>query len=174
MNTNHKQIKISHEDWETEVDEEIAPLILELHKRELYTYMSCQENMPGYVWILFASFIGAEEFMNIVCDKYSDKPTSLYQRMSGNLDYDDHEEEPWIFSSHVEDYNLSYEPETDEDGDEILNEVHKGKKPDFNFSVSVRFPRSDLKNVFKKLGLKYVPAKQVAVSNVRKLNPKAN
>ncbi len=166
MNTTHKQVKISHEDWEEEVDEEIAPLILALWKKDIFTYMSCQENGEGTVWILFASFIGAEEFMNIVCDKYDEEPESLYQRISGNYSYDEDDGE-WSFTPHVEDFSLSYKTNKDD----TIEEVHKGK-PDFNFSVSVRFPRSDLKEVCKKFGVKYKAPK--VKKPVRNLNPKAN
>ncbi len=150
---NHKTVPVTHDNITADIDEDIAPLILELWKRDMFTFNSCQENKPGIVWIQFASFIGAEEFLNLVCDKYSPKLTSLYQRISEDWN-DENSNKQWTFTSHIEDFNLSYE-EDDEDED-MIKEVHDGK-PEFNFSVSVRFPRSDLKNIFKKLGIKDVP-----------------
>ncbi len=63
--TLHKQVPIQWEGRSAEVDEGIAPLILAIWKRGIDTVMSCQENRPGVIWIMFASFVDAKWFLDL-------------------------------------------------------------------------------------------------------------
>src|SRR6266540_6661346 len=58
MSTTHKQAHIQHGEIEADVDERIAPLIVELWRAGVTTRMSCQEfgeydGPPSGVWIVF-------------------------------------------------------------------------------------------------------------------------
>jgi hypothetical protein len=139
--TEHKQVYIKAYGREAEVDEEIAPLILELWRCGIWTLMSCQEGAHGYVWVCFPDPNEAAEFMNIVAE-FDPAPESLYQRMLSDWDVPNN----WIFDTFPRDDNLFEEDPTSDD----VHEYHKGP-PDFAFEISVRFPPSDLPAVMTKL-----------------------
>src|SRR5262245_35438023 len=66
--TYHKQVRIRWKHQQAEVDEGLAPLILEIWKHGIDTIMSCQENQPGIAWIDFASAKDAERFLTLVAE----------------------------------------------------------------------------------------------------------
>jgi hypothetical protein len=146
--TIHKQIHIQYGDNEAEVDEDIAPIILECWKNDIETVMSCQNNVPqGFVWICFMSFFDASKFMNLVANKYQKNPKSIYNRVLGNWVDDSIERKLWRYSTNPIDLNLSQTPDED---DVYLNETHEGD-PDFIFDCSIRFPCTDMKKVLSQL-----------------------
>jgi hypothetical protein len=133
---------------DADVDEKIAPLVLNLWKLGLKTNMSCQNNR-GKVWIDFFCAFDAEEFCNHVAE-YSDEPDSVYQRMNGGLLGGD-PNYGWEYDIHPCDHGLSYEWEEDEFGEEDPIESFDGEHT-FIFSVSVRFPIEDLEHVENRIG----------------------
>lgn len=138
---NHKTKLIQHEDMEAEVDLKIADLILNLWKLDLTTTNSCQDNNPkDWIWIEFASTLDAEQFLNICANEYSDDVDSLYNRIRQEWDG---AKDSWKYSTCIDDYNVHQE--IDEEDDSII-EISLGK-PDFMFSMSIRFPAYDLKEV---------------------------
>lgn len=145
--TTHEQVHISLEDDEADVDKEMAPIILECWKNDIWTLLSCQENHPGVAWIEFLSPYCASKFMDIVANKYESKLKSLYNRIAGNWDSISEELEKWEYNILPFDFNLTQTPD---ENDEYLNETHTGK-PEFGFSVSIRFPRSDMKTILRRL-----------------------
>jgi hypothetical protein len=142
--TMHPQTRIRWGDWEADVDEGLAPLLLEIWKRGLRTQMSCQENEPGVAWIAFASLMEAQLFLDLValrlCDE--DKQTVndrthvakvsiwrlLYSRMVGCGD------DRWKYSVYVHNWGDS-----------------PTRRPQVQFMMSVRFPVSDIPLIMEQL-----------------------
>lgn len=72
MSTQHPQVLIAHDEWEADVDERIAFLILALWRDGIPTICSCQGgDDSGPPWIAFASVALAERAM----DKLDPKPS---------------------------------------------------------------------------------------------------
>ncbi len=146
MKTLHKQVAVTVGRRTGEVDEMIAPLIEELWKAGIDTDMSCQNNRPGIVWIMFPTAADAEGFMSIVAE-YEEGRGTLYARMSNLLCPDPDSTTPhWEYAIHVEDFGASYE----EGDDGEYEAVHDGI-PDLAFSVSIRFPHADLPTILARL-----------------------
>lgn len=128
--TEHQQTELRVGPRHALVDAGIAPLIEQLWLAGIGTDLSCEENKPGIAWIDFTSPRDARRFLNIVA-RYDRDEDSLYDRaMRG----EGHPSPAWTYDLHLWDYSLV---EDDED------ETHLGR-PAFHFSVSVRFPRSDM------------------------------
>jgi len=149
MNTTHKQVFVRVGDMEAEVDQGIAALIREIWKAGIGTLNSCQENQPGIVWIEFVTCEDARCFLNIVA-AYEDGLDTLYNRARQGwnpIDEDDMMHPFWSYDIHPED--LALQEEIDDAGD-VLAETHPGA-PEFEFSVSIRFPECDYPLVLKRL-----------------------
>lgn len=142
----HKAILVRWEDEEAWIDEELAPLILELWKAGIGTVNSCQENRPGWVWIEFYDTSHAVAFINIVA-RYEEGIQTFYNRIrqawvprEGEL------EEAWEYSVHPIDmavYDISVD-------DRYIEESCSGPSA-FIFSLSIRFPRPDLPLILKRV-----------------------
>lgn len=140
----HKARLIKWKDQEAEIDIEIADLILNLWKLELDTFNSCQDDVPrGFVWIQFASAYDAEMFLNYVSE-YSEEPNSVYGRITRA--WGDPTDLDWLYTPHIEDYGVD---EKVMDDDTILS-TFTGQH-EIQFSISVRFPHSDLAFVEKRI-----------------------
>ena len=150
----HEQTRIKLGTREAEVDAEIAPLIEEIWRADLWTCNSCQNFCDeGRIWIEFSRAEKAQRFLDIVAEEYDPDPWSLYQRIRchwtpSDIDYDDFERDhrwhyevfwPW-------DNNIVVDPELGSDLEEI-------GPPSFSFALSVRFPRGDLEEVYRRLRL---------------------
>jgi hypothetical protein len=138
--TKHKQVHIAGYGLEADVDEGIAQLIKELWRCGIWTRMSCQEGLYGYVWLNFFNSFEADRFLNIVAEG-DPKPGSLYRRIL-NLD---EEHDNWIIQSSVYDYGPAEESLEDDLGSQGHGPSHIG------VSISVWFPSSDLPTVMRKL-----------------------
>ena len=138
----HKQIHLSGYGQEADVDEGIAPLVLELWRCGIPTVVSCQEGARGYVWLQFLFPSLASFFMSVVAG-YDPEPGSLYQRALG------YSEGPgnWASSAEPVDLNLI---EKYDGRDDTVEQSHAGE-PYFLFAISVGFPPSDLPAVMKAL-----------------------
>jgi hypothetical protein len=146
---NHKTVSVSSGDLVADIDEKIAPLIKRLWDLGLQTSNSCEDNVPqGWVWIEFDSCSDAQRFLNLVAD-YSEDRNSLYNRIRQGWDSDD-DELFWKYDVIPNDLGVAMDLVVDEDGDESIDETFLGKS-DFIFSVSIRFPQTDLEQVMKSL-----------------------
>jgi hypothetical protein len=136
MMPKHKQVHIRYGDIEADIDERIAPLILELWKADIVTALSCQNN-NNRIWIEFLSARDAEKFLNIVGAVYERAPESLYNRIT-NVWVPENERrwlnKFWEYDAHPTDWSVSQNGEHEERDSEV----------DFSFSISIRFPKSDL------------------------------
>ena len=123
--SDHKTVRVQWNGMDAEIDEEIAPLILELWKAGLMTMMSCQDSPEGWVWLQFPFVVFAEAFMDLI-EKESGI-AGLWQR--------------WRFDV----YPVT-RPET-HFGDYPKELMPKGSS--LRFAVSVRFPKADLPAVLE-------------------------
>ncbi len=152
MNNNaprHNQQLISWGGQEAEVDEELAPLILGLWKRGIVTVNSCQENQPGIAWIEFLTAEDAAVFLNLVA-QYAEGADTLYNRINHRWDSID-ENKPfsapfWKYDVHP--FDAGIVEELIDEG--TLSEEHLGVN-EFYFSVSIRFPRTDLPRILERV-----------------------
>jgi hypothetical protein len=128
------------------IDEDMASLIGELWKAGIVTVTSCEENRPGIAWIQFATAEDAACFLDIVV-RYEEGDDTLYNWVTGRWA---REHPPaasrWGYALLPED--LALHAEVDED--DSVDEWHDGV-PEFVFSVSVRFPRTDLGIVLERM-----------------------
>jgi hypothetical protein len=143
----HKQVLIRHGDTETEVEEELAPLIQALWNAGIDTALSCQENLPGIAWIMFPTFMDAEMFLTLVA-QYPELGSAenrdperfcqtLYARVKRHGSGDN-----WVYRAHIDDLARDFEPE---------DAPEHSKPSDMCFSLSVQFPRSDLPLVLERV-----------------------
>ncbi|HVM14408.1 MAG TPA: hypothetical protein VM287_08775 [Egibacteraceae bacterium] len=143
----HPQVHIELGDRQADVDEGIAPLIMELWKAEIDTVMSCQDN-NGHVWVQFASAPDAEDFLDIVAGDYDEDVFSLYNRVTGEYEDDDWEtfraEHAWSYDCAPMDYNAAL---VDEDGEVEV----PGPERAIVLHISVRFPHYDYDDVLARL-----------------------
>lgn len=146
--TEHPQVEISFGDRAAQVDEGIAPLILELWKAGIDTVMSC-ENNNGRVWIQFPSSDDAEQFVSIVAEDYDEDIYSIYNRAVGGWEDDDWEtfrnEHAWRYDCSAEDYNAAL---YDENGE---LETPAGSNRYIVIWVSIRFPLYDYEEILRRV-----------------------
>jgi hypothetical protein len=144
----HPQVHISVGDREADVDEGIAPLIVELWKADIDTVMSCQDN-NGRVWVDFASAADAEQFLDIVAGAYDEDVHSFYNRITGEYEDDDWQtfraEHAWRYDCSPMDYNGALHDER--------GEVEQPAEAErcIVFHISVRFPPYDLEEVLAQM-----------------------
>lgn len=144
----HKTVPIEYAGFSADIDEGIAPLILELWKADIMTFNSCQENRPGIIWIEFAHPVAVEDFLNIVTS-YDEEPCSLYRRIRG---------EGWLEDLPEDEVgNWEYDVLGPHDiaVDETLtdNEIFESSSGpcEFAFTMSVRFPVGDYQRLLERL-----------------------
>jgi hypothetical protein len=139
-NLKHKQVHLQWNDWESDVDEGIAPLILELWKAGILTSLSCEENRRELMWIMFPDAFCAQDFLNIVA-KYEEDSESLYQRIKNGWTRHRKDDAPgtWEYDVGIDDYSVELIVDDEEN---IAEEVCTGPA-DFVFGLSVRFPKTD-------------------------------
>jgi hypothetical protein len=147
--TEHKTKRVVWGDREAYIDRGIASLILELWKADIDTCNSCENNVPrGWVWIEFTTAHDAESFLNIVAQDYDEDADSLYQRINRLWQGDDIDErKDWIY--HVYPIDLSLEHAVDEV--EGTCEIVPDGPAQFMFTVSIRFPRTHLAEVTRRM-----------------------
>ena len=138
----HKTVLVRVGGNEEQIDAEIAPLIAEIWRAGIETVMSCQDSPAGFVWIEFPSDMDARLFLDAVTE-YEDGPDTLYNRIA-HVWHVGPETEAffWIYDTFPEDTSLDY------GSDGVVS--HTGA-PDFCFSYSVRFPRTDLPTVLARM-----------------------
>ncbi len=137
--TAHRQVSIAHGEWSAEVDERIAPLILECWRAGWPTSRSCQHHGPSRkAWIEFDHADGAGAFLSVVA---ADAPRSLVERMH------------WCFNCFsrqsgvlIGDAAGAWELHAQVLGTENATEG-------LGISVSVLFPRRDLSRALKHMAI---------------------
>jgi hypothetical protein len=141
----HPAVRVVWSDQDADIDETIAPLILEMWKAGVRTANSCEDNLPqGFVWIQFRTTQDAERFLNIIGEFEDDDPApSRYRRMLGEGEWPNE----WRYAIGLEDWAVDWE--VDEDG--LIIETRGQDRPILCFWVSIRFPRSDLSWVTERI-----------------------
>jgi hypothetical protein len=136
----HKTVTVRVGIMEAQIDVGLAPLIEEIWKADILTLNSSEENHPGIAWIEFRSSDDASRFLDIVAGEYDDDLRGLYNRIRQEWDDSDGPVEgTWDFAIYPVDRSVD-QWITDED---MIEEEPIGP-PDFDFTVSIRFPREDL------------------------------
>jgi hypothetical protein len=147
--TRHKQVPIAWKGRYAEVDEELAPVILSLWKAGIDTCNSCQDNFPGIAWVEFPTMLDAKRFLDLVA-VYPDERDmravngrlyvgdvpfweTLYGRITGWGNDDDWRYDVNVHNGSVDEHIVN---------DEVVQTCFGPS--DFEFFVSVRFPRTDL------------------------------
>lgn len=142
--TDHKQVKISYQDKEAEVDEEIAELILAIWKHDINTTLSCQENRPGIVWISFLTVADGEKFLSL-CSRQFPKTEKVWKTLYGRINGFGSQGD-WEYDVGPQDINaLDFLNEKDE------VEYNVTGPAQIFFFLSVRFPKSDVPKILKRL-----------------------
>jgi hypothetical protein len=143
----HKTIHIEHEGRAADIDEMIAPLILEMWKAGIETAECCQNFGGRSVYIHFPDTQNAERFLNIVGAVHEQGLRSLYNRLSDYY-YPFPENQRtqakfWSYIAGVRDRAI------------VRGKTHTEDEqigpPQFRFSVSIIFPQSDLEAVMRRL-----------------------
>lgn len=138
----HPTVEVSVGEWSEQIDVEIAPLIEQIWRSGIETTNSCQENPTGRVWIEFLTAFDAADFLDAVVGGFSQNPNSMYARIR----QDSEEKERWEYSVHPRDASLEQVWLSDDE----MQEVPTGP-PEFVFSHSIRFPKSDLPLVIERM-----------------------
>jgi len=77
----HPAVIVEVGPWREEIDEALVPLIREIWKAGIETFMSCQEMDPGIAWIEFPSVEELFRFLNMVT-RYEPGVDTLYNRIN--------------------------------------------------------------------------------------------
>ena len=142
----HRTMHIQHGDMEADVDEQIAPLIIEMWRAGIETWQSCQANPSGWVWLQFPTSIDAEKFLNIVAF-YEPVGGLLHERMRYGYDrLDCPRPGQWQYVVVADDLAAG-EIET-EAGD--IEQVQYGP-PDIVVLVSLHIPVGDLPTMLERV-----------------------
>lgn len=120
--SHHREVRVQWDGLDAEIDEQIAPLILELWKAGLMTLMSCQDNPEGWVWVQFPLVVFAEAFMDLMEKESGISPFDLRHRWKYDI------------------YPITLHEALFGDYPEELMPTG----PSLRFTVSVRFPKADL------------------------------
>lgn len=125
------------------IDKGIATLLQAIWKHGIRTTNSCEENQPGIVWIEFLTIGELNKFLNLIA-VYPKKNEifwkTLYSRIISNSEKDN-----WKYNINIIDWGVDVKIV----GDEAIS-TFKGKH-NLDFTASVRFPKSDLKEILKRL-----------------------
>jgi hypothetical protein len=131
--TEHKQVVVGWQGRSAEVDEGLAALILALWQKDIDTVMSCQENFPGVVWVMFRTPVDARRFLDLT-DYTIEWKFDVYPRDMA----------PLLRSPEV---TSRLAPEEAEKLSQLV-----GEGTFFELRVSVRFPAADLPRVMERVG----------------------
>lgn len=141
MNT---QKLIKWNDQKAKVNSKLADLILNMWKLGIKTTGSGEsELLENYQFIKFADSNGAEEFLNIVSQKYSEDTQSLHNRISwercckdesGNWARDTRN---WHFQCFPRDANVKYDK-----NNKVIT-----KHSAFSMNIYIEFPDFDIPDV---------------------------
>lgn len=140
----HRQVWIEVEGWDQAyIDEGIAPLIEEMWRAGIATWMSCEDNPAGYIWLVFEHQVHLEKFLNIVRLRRRGPgvPLDALQHNYGvGVPY---RHDQWVYRLHVDD-DGSYSHRT-------WNRLKVGREPDFQIRFNLHFPCTQLPEVMARL-----------------------
>lgn len=141
----HQAVTIHHDDQFGDVDENLAPLLFALWHLGILTMRSCQEIEPGVAYIQFADVSQVERFFNAIATvANAETDRLLWQRIVPREKVDG----AWRYALHPLD-NSTW-----------LEDVQAKRTPSrparLSFTVSVRFPASDVPQLLIKLWKRYV------------------
>jgi len=128
----HKQVRIRVGKRQAEVDEGMAPLIRQLWKADIGTFMSCESTFEGRCWISFETEIDLLSFVEIAADagfRSRIQPPACEDCMSAD---------DWWVEGHFGDLN---------EGE--VTPAGRPKRAWYFFSYNVYFPGQDLATVLK-------------------------
>ena len=128
---NHQTTHIKYGALEADIDIEIAPLILELWKGDIYTIASCQSNADNAIWIKFENPNAAALFL----------ATALCAGTLTAEVFNDDLPESWHYCCHP--YYITM------DDDEFPGKIYDI----IEFATCVYFPKSHLKKVLNQIRL---------------------
>jgi hypothetical protein len=141
MTTRRKRVKIQHGDQVARVDEDLAPLILEIWQAGIHTIGARRCKFCCCICVCFRDALHAEAFLDIV-GQFDTDPDSLYQRILAMRGGDQSKCGLWSYGMIL--YDLS-----------LFNDRNEKEDPDmpsmFNFFVDIEFPASDLPEILKRL-----------------------
>jgi hypothetical protein len=146
----NKKILVKYDLVSLEVDEGVAPLMERLLKLNIKTTNSFEDNLNDRISIEFFSSYQAERFLSIV-SKYNTNIDCLYNRIrqrwipENNTDAENLKKTFWNYSVSPVDYGTETTI-----GEDCVIETFKGSHY-FKFSLSVKFPKSDLIEVLENL-----------------------
>jgi hypothetical protein len=134
----HKTVLVKENGFEARIDKNIAPLIRELWRADIFTFNCCEENRPGIMWIQFASVFEAEMFLNIVA-RYEEGVDNLYNRIRQEWSREDGIiPGAWVYDVYPTDFSVEQR---------FLRcgciEERSTGPCEFSFSMSIRFPKGD-------------------------------
>lgn len=141
----HATVRGAHGTLEADIDKAIAPLILELWKAGIATYLSCQSSPAPWVFIQFAYPDDLVCFLNIV-GQFELGRRSLHRRMQrGNSLPEGKLPGRWWYRMVVLDLAAVHfeDDELDEDG--------LPGPPNWRVTYSLHFPRRDLPTVLRRI-----------------------
>ena len=149
METEHKQINIQYGEMAAEVDEGIAPLILEMWKADIMTFMSCENNNNEYnnlgdvMWVLIDEF-DVSPFLNCIFGE-GDR-VGLYYRAKMETESED----DWMYDVLIDDLSLVIRnDEIDYDGPTGITDLGRNGDPSRAFFDLFRFA-ADGSDIFER------------------------
>jgi hypothetical protein len=125
----HRQVLVEYDGMEALIDERMAPLILMLWQRRIWTLNCCEGGPTEDGYIQFGSSMAAAEFLNLACRK-SRSYDSLYARAERE------------FIANAPHRRTGYRVWRFDAGAIDLSDAGEG--PCFDFQVCIRFPRRDV------------------------------
>jgi len=135
----HKTTLVEHGDYSAQIDIEIAPLIHELWKGDMYTLASCQGDSDDDIWIKFENPNASALFL----------ATALCTGTLSIEVFNDNHPESWHYCCHP--YYITMD-----------DEERPGKTYDIiEFSTCVYFPKAHLKKVMHQVRLSNLKDNQV-------------
>jgi hypothetical protein len=144
MKHEHKQVLLR---GSVHIDEGMVELISLIWDNKIETDNSCQENFPGTAWISFLTAHDFHKFINLVAVYPKDDEVfweTLYGRITNCGEND------WSYDIHPVDIGVLRYLEDDE-CIETFSGIHN-----FESSVSVRFPISDINKLIEILNAKKI------------------
>ena len=136
----HPTVSFTYKNENVDIDELLAPLIIEIWKAGIGTWMSCQEVEVGIAWIEFDSVDDLLKFANIAIS-YDADVNSTYNRIEWNRKTLGMTLPEWEFRFSLMDMNYS-----DSDSERIF-----GNEVDFVATVGAYFPHEDIAPMLSRL-----------------------
>jgi len=131
---------VQYEEMSAEIDVNIANLILLCWKLNIFTFLSCEDNVPsGWIWINFCSAQDLEKFISIIS---SNRDNEIYNRIYPKYGFNQEIEDcGWRYDLDIVDSGMD-EQIIIKDGKEYVEDIPL-METNAIIVPSVRFPQSD-------------------------------